>query len=129
MLKNIYIVGIVFVSLVIMAFTFDLKKETIVEETSSEELAEYEPIVVLELFTSQGCSSCPPADVLLNKVKKQYTSEVFALSYHVDYWDYIGWKDPFGDAKFAQKQRQYNIKFRNNSNYTCLLYTSPSPRD
>ena len=118
MLKNIYIVGIVFVSLVIMAFTVDFKKETIVEETSSEELAEYEPIVVLELFTSQGCSSCPPADVLLNKVKKQYTSEVFALSYHVDYWDYIGWKDPFGDAKFAQKQRQYNIKFRNNSNYT-----------
>ena len=118
MLKNIYIVGIVFVSLVVMAFTVDFKKETIVEETSSEELAEYEPIVVLELFTSQGCSSCPPADVLLNKVKKQYTSEVFALSYHVDYWDYIGWKDPFGDAKFAQKQRQYNIKFRNNSNYT-----------
>ncbi|MEX0361836.1 MAG: DUF1223 domain-containing protein, partial [Allomuricauda sp.] len=46
-----------------------------------------EPIVVLELFTSQGCSSCPPADRLLDKVKNQFPDEVFALSYHVDYWN------------------------------------------
>ncbi len=50
----------------------------------------FKPVVVLELYTSQGCSSCPPADDLLNKVKKgEGTSNVIALSYHVDYWNYI----------------------------------------
>lgn len=104
-----------------MAFSVDFDKEDKVLKSSTEEVAEYEPIVVLELFTSQGCSSCPSADVLLNKVKKQYTTNVFALSYHVDYWNYIGWKDPFSKSEFTQKQRQYNIKFRNNSNYTPQL--------
>lgn len=104
-----------------MAFTADFDKDDKVLKSSTEEIAEYEPIVVLELFTSQGCSSCPSADVLLNKVKKQYTTDVFALSYHVDYWDYIGWKDPFGKSEYTQKQRQYNIKFRNNSSYTPQL--------
>ncbi len=79
---------------------------------------DYDPIVVLELFTSQGCSSCPPADVLLNKVKKEFPGEVYALSYHVDYWNYIGWKDPFSKSAFTKKQSGYNRKFRNRSNYT-----------
>lgn len=104
-----------------MAFTIDYDKEVKVVNNSTEEVAEYEPIVVLELFTSQGCSSCPSADVLLNKVKKEYASNVFALSYHVDYWNYIGWEDPFSSSEYAKKQRQYNIKFRNNSNYTPQL--------
>lgn len=121
MLKNIYIVAIVLSSIGIMAFTANLDKEDKIIKSSVEEVAEYEPIVVLELFTSQGCSSCPSADVLLNKVKKQYATDVFALSYHVDYWNYIGWEDPFSKSEYAQKQRQYNIKFRNNSNYTPQL--------
>lgn len=78
-------------------------------------------IVVLELFTSQGCSSCPPADVLLEKVKKSYPNTVFALSYHVDYWDYIGWKDPFGSGEYTNKQRQYARKFNQRSIYTPEL--------
>ncbi len=81
----------------------------------------YEPAVVLELFTSQGCSSCPPADVLLDKAKKQYPENVFALSYHVDYWNYIGWEDPFSKSTFTKKQREYNQKFRYRSNYTPQL--------
>lgn len=72
-------------------------------------------IVVLELFTSQGCSSCPPADELLKKVK---SDNVIALSYHVDYWNYIGWKDPFSQAFFTEKQRQYASKFYSSSIYT-----------
>jgi hypothetical protein len=76
-------------------------------------------VVVLELFTSQGCSSCPSADVLLNKVQKEYLeANVFTLSYHVDYWDYIGWKDPFSQQKFTEKQRLYARKFRDNRIYT-----------
>lgn len=78
----------------------------------------YEPIVVLELFTSQGCSSCPAADALLNKVKENDEENVFVLSYHVDYWNYIGWDDPFSKSQFAEKQRLYNSKFNYRSNYT-----------
>lgn len=78
----------------------------------------YEPIVVIELFTSQGCSSCPPADVLLQKMKQQYPNKVFALSYHVDYWNYIGWKDPFSSSQFTTKQSFYNRKLGYRGNYT-----------
>lgn len=78
----------------------------------------YEPIVVLELFTSQGCSSCPAADDLLNTIKTDYDDNVIPLSYHVDYWNYIGWNDPFSSKVFTQKQRLYNTKFNNRSNYT-----------
>ncbi len=79
----------------------------------------FKPIVVLELFTSQGCSSCPPADALLNDIKKKYDgSQVLALSYHVDYWNYIGWKDPFSKAEFSDLQRQYGNKFNSSTIYT-----------
>lgn len=76
------------------------------------------PFVVLELFTSQGCSSCPPADRVLEKVKKEFPETVFALSYHVDYWDYIGWKDPFAKSGYTKKQSNYNRKFGSPNNYT-----------
>ncbi|GAB4358869.1 MAG: DUF1223 domain-containing protein [Kiloniellaceae bacterium] len=61
--------------------------------------------VVVELFTSQGCSSCPPADAVLGELAHQ--PGVLALSFHVDYWDYIGWKDPFAAAQFTERQRDY----------------------
>jgi len=60
---------------------------------------------VVELYTSQGCSSCPPADALLEKLAAR--PEVIALALHVDYWDYIGWKDTFGDPAFTERQRGY----------------------
>jgi hypothetical protein len=62
--------------------------------------------VVVELFTSQGCSSCPPADAFLSELAKR--SDVIALSLHVDYWDYIGWKDPFAQHAFTERQRAYS---------------------
>lgn len=74
--------------------------------------------VVLELFTSQGCSSCPPADQILNQVKGD---NVIALSYHVDYWNYIGWKDPFSKATYSNKQRKYATKFNSSTIYTPQL--------
>lgn len=84
--------------------------------------SQQKPVVVLELFTSQGCSSCPPADELLEEIKNTYNSnEVIPLSYHVDYWDYIGWKDPFASKKFTQKQRVYGRKFYSSSIYTPQL--------
>ena len=64
-----------------------------------------EPIAVVELYTSQGCNSCPPADEMLGKLAKR--EDVVALSLHVDYWDYLGWKDTFGSAEFVTRQRGY----------------------
>ena len=61
--------------------------------------------VVLELFTSQGCSACPPADALLTEYAPR--DDVIALALHVDYWDYIGWKDTFGDPAHTTRQKGY----------------------
>lgn len=61
--------------------------------------------VVVELFTSQGCSSCPPADAFLAKLAQR--SDVIALSLHVDYWDYLGWRDEFGSPAHTARQRAY----------------------
>jgi hypothetical protein len=61
--------------------------------------------VVVELFTSQGCSSCPPADAFLADLAKM--KGVMALTYHVDYWDYLGWKDTFGSPDCSQRQYDY----------------------
>jgi len=72
--------------------------------------------VVVELFTSQGCSSCPPADRFLGKLSKR--SDVIALALHVDYWDYLGWKDSFGSAKFSERQRAYAESIHNSTIYT-----------
>jgi hypothetical protein len=61
--------------------------------------------VVVELFTSQGCSACPPADELLADIAER--EGVIALALHVDYWDYIGWKDSFAQPRFTQRQKAY----------------------
>ena len=61
--------------------------------------------VVVELYTSQGCSSCPPADALLDELAKR--NDVIALALHVDYWDYLGWKDTFSSAAFSARQNGY----------------------
>ena len=63
------------------------------------------PRAVMELFTSQGCPSCPPADALLTEFARR--DDVVALAYHVDYWDYIGWSDSFGSEANSDHQRNY----------------------
>jgi hypothetical protein len=72
--------------------------------------AGFQPVAVLELFTSQGCSSCPPADALLARTLEKAADsgqQVFGLSFHVDYWNRLGWADPFSSAAFTERQQRY----------------------
>jgi len=73
---------------------------------------------VVELFTSEGCSSCPAADDAVVQLAKDYPEHVYILGYHVDYWNYIGWKDAYSSAAFTERQRQYGERFALNSVYT-----------
>ena len=75
--------------------------------------------VVLELFTSQGCSSCPPADALLASMNDD--ANVIPLSLHVDYWDYLGWKDPFSSTAMTARQRSYSSLQGKNNVFTPQL--------
>ena len=74
---------------------------------------------VVELFTSEGCSSCPPAEALLARTREQELEfPVYCLAFHVDYWDRQGWKDVFSSAAFTDRQRQYSRWLRLNEIYT-----------
>ena len=72
--------------------------------------------VVVELFTSQGCNSCPPAEALLGDLARRH--DILPLAFHVDYWDYIGWKDPFGSADATDRQQRYSRALGLNMVYT-----------
>ena len=74
--------------------------------------------VVVELFTSEGCSSCPAADETIIRLAKEFPERVYFLGYHVDYWDYIGWKDEFGSAEYTKRQNRYAEVLKLNSIYT-----------
>jgi hypothetical protein len=73
---------------------------------------------VVELFTSEGCSSCPPADKAVAALLKEHTGNVYVLGYHVDYWDNLGWKDIFSSHAYTQRQGEYAKAFKLSSIYT-----------
>jgi hypothetical protein len=76
--------------------------------------------VVVELFTSQGCSSCPPADALLRRIAAdpKLRGKVIPLAYHVDYWNHLGWRDPFSSREWSQRQGDYVRAMKLPSAYT-----------
>ena len=80
-----------------------------------------EPFVLLELFTSQGCSSCPSADANLTDLlqrKKEKGEAIYLLAFHVDYWDRLGWKDVFSNSDYTERQREYATALNTRTVYT-----------
>lgn len=75
-------------------------------------------VVVVELFTSQGCSSCPPADRLLRELGERRAGRLVPLEYHVDFWNHIGWTDPFSSADWTKRQEAYARRLHLGSLYT-----------
>jgi len=88
--------------------------------SASVAAADPQAVTVVELFTSQGCSSCPPADVVLRKLseRKEADKQLLCLSFHVDYWNRLGWTDPYSQAAFSQRQRSYARLKQNGRVYT-----------
>lgn len=85
--------------------------------------------ILLELYTSEGCSSCPPADRWLSSLSQsdKLWSEIIPIAFHVDYWDYIGWKDPFADEQHSQRQRRYAREYGENTVYTPGIRVNGQP--
>lgn len=75
---------------------------------------------LLELYTSEGCSSCPPAEKWINSLRnnKELSKSFFPISFHVDYWDYLGWRDPLASGENTKRQRDYAKKWNSRSVYT-----------
>ena len=83
-----------------------------------------EPRAVVELFTSQGCSSCPPADKIIGELARD--PSVIALSMPIDYWDYLGWKDTLADSRFSARQKAYSQARGDRNVYTPQVIVNGS---
>lgn len=104
------IAGVLIVSL---AFAFVKVKQ------KPANTVEHKGFALIELYTSEGCSSCPPADRLLAKIAQEYKDkEVYILAYHVDYWNRLGWKDQFSSHDYSERQRAYSDYLKLDGVYT-----------
>jgi hypothetical protein len=96
---------------------------------SQPSTSHYEPIAVVELFTSEGCSSCPPADKVLSQLTTESEKDhkkIYTLSFHVDYWDRLGWRDPFSNSQYSERQSMYAKEMKLNGVYTPQMIVNGS---
>jgi hypothetical protein len=100
----------------ILVFTTASPAGSKMKEPLKKDMAE--GFALVELFTSQVCSSCPPADRLLGQYAKANDEHIIAIAFHVDYWNRLGWKDPFSSAAFSDRQRAYSAGFNSETVYT-----------
>ncbi len=109
-----------FTVLLLTVFSFPLLASAIAAETSRTFESSRQQVPLIELFTSQGCSSCPPADEWVSELQDEGNlwTEFVPVVFHVDYWDYIGWKDRFARKEFSQRQRHYATEAGERTVYT-----------
>ncbi len=115
-MKKIIWIPLIILPVIILVFC---SGSTSGDKHKSNTLLVSNKIVLIELFTSQGCSSCPSADRLLGSYANR--KDVAALSFHVDYWNRLGWKDPFSNAQFSKRQNFYASAFKASGVYTPQL--------
>ncbi len=107
--------GIIILSLVAIIITAFIKKQSMLSKNKKDDKG----IALIELFTSEGCSSCPPADEAISEIQDQYKGKnVLTVGFHVDYWDRLGWKDPFSSHEYTARQEYYSSLFNLTSIYT-----------
>ena len=97
-----------------LVVTVNAQNESITFQSSREQTA------LIELYTSEGCSSCPLAETWLSRLKESpgLWKDFVPLAFHVDYWDYLGWRDPWASKSFSDRQRNYEKQWRSESIYT-----------
>jgi len=104
------------VAVFIVVMTCGTGNEAVAQESHNRN-----PAVLVELFTSEGCSSCPPADQVLERLRKEHPVErvdIITLGEHVPYWNYLGWNDPFSSPVYEERQRHYAGLLKKTSVYT-----------
>ena len=112
-LLSFWVCALIFITIVILTSSR--------KEVSKVAAGNSKVVVVMELFTSQGCSSCPAADRLLGKYAAGNDDRILPLSFHVDYWNRLGWTDPFSSKRFTERQNNYANRMKLESIYTPQL--------
>jgi hypothetical protein len=119
MKKIFYLIACILISGIVVIGTTASRQQ--LSEYALKTGTEGKGFVVMELFTSQGCSSCPPADEILGKYAQQDDDHIIPLAFHVDYWNRLGWTDSFSRPAFTQRQDLYASRFGLESIYTPQL--------
>lgn len=113
-MKSIKIFGLVAIMAIAVALSAFINVR-LTEHTAVETRG----FALVELYTSEGCSSCPPADAVVAKIEKESAGKpIYILAYHVDYWNHLGWKDQFSSADFSKRQKDYARYLKTDGIYT-----------